>query len=577
MQKIFTLKIAGMAGQGIKSAGILYARFANRSGRFIYNYIEYPSIIRGGHNVMQINISDEEVTGPSSKTDFLIALNQESIDFHVGELTSGAGIVFDGDDNLDISKVPEGMNLCPVPLSALAKESGGGELLVNTVALGAATFHLGGSMDILKNLIHEEFADKGDEVVQADQKAAELGYNFAKENYPSVVTEILKQEDTMSSAIPRMVINGNEAAALGAIAGGVQFAAIYPMSPISNILHVLAKHQETYGYVYKQPEDEISAINMALGASFAGARSMTATSGGGFALMAESYGLAGIAELPVVIVEGQRGGPATGIPTWSSQGDLRFVLHAHQDDFPRIILTPGDPEETFYMTMQAFNLAEKYQTPVVVLIDKNICENDKSVLYLNIKDFEVDRGNFTMEKVENYERYALSDDGISHRSIPGVGNYFIANSDEHDAIGYSSEEIQNRNEQMEKRMKKLETCAQQDMPEPELFGPENADLTIISWGSNKGTITQAIKQFDNVNFLHLTWINPFPVEKVTEVLSKAKHVVNVECNFTAHLGGIIREKTGIEVKDNFLKYDGRPIYVEEMVQKINSVLKGGKS
>jgi len=478
---------------------------------------------------------------------------------------------------LDVSKLPEGPNLCPVPLSLLAKKAGGGELLINTVALGAVTFHLGGDLEILKNLIKDEYGDKGEEVVVANHKAAELGFEFALENYPKVVSETLKPVDTMSSAVPRMVINGNEAAALGAIAGGVQFAAIYPMSPISNILHVLAKHQETYGYVYKQPEDEISAINMIMGASFAGARVMTATSGGGFALMSEGYGMAGIAELPIVIVEGQRGGPATGIPTWSSQGDLRFVLHAHQEDFPRIVLTPGDPEETFYMTMEAFNLAEKYQTPVVVLIDKNICENDKSINYLDISKYEVDRGNFTMEKVEDYKRYELAEDGISQRSIPGVGNFFIATSDEHDAIGYSNEEIQNRNDQMHKRMTKLETCAKRDMPEPELFGPKEADVTLISWGSNKGSLQHAVKEFDNVNFLHLAWANPFPVEKVKEVLESAKHPILFECNYTAHMGGIIRERTGIDIKDKFLKFDGRPIYVEEVIEKINSVLKGGKS
>ncbi|MFC1755859.1 2-oxoacid:acceptor oxidoreductase subunit alpha [Patescibacteria group bacterium] len=575
MQKIFTVKIAGMAGQGIKSAGIMYARFANRSGLHIYNYIEYPSIIRGGHNVMQINISNEEVTGPSNKTDFLVALNQESIDVHADELTEGAGVVFDGEDNLDVSKLPKGVHLCPVPLSLLAKKAGGGELLVNTVALGALTAHLGGDLEILKNLVKDEYEDKGEEVVAADHKAAELGYEFASENYPNVKNDTLKPVETTSLTKPRMVINGNEAAALGAIAGGVQFAAIYPMSPISNILHVLAKHQETYGYVYKQPEDEISAINMVMGASFAGARSFTATSGGGFALMSEGYGMAGIAELPVVIVEGMRGGPATGIPTWSSQGDLRFVLHAHQDDFPRIILTPGDPEETFYMTAQAMNLAEKYQTPVVVLIDKNVCENDKSVDYLDLSKFELDRGKFTMEKVENFERYNLSPDGISQRSIPGVGNFFIANSDEHDPVGYSSEEIDNRNVQMHKRMTKLETCAKEDMPEPELFGPEDADITLISWGSNKGVLQHAVKEFDNVNFLHLTWVNPFPVEKVTKVLENAKHPILFECNYTSQMGGIIREKTGIEIKDKHLKFDGRPIYIEEVREKINSVLKKG--
>lgn len=574
-RQVYTFKIAGMAGQGIKSAGLLFAKFASRSGYHVFNFIEYPSIIRGGHNVMQINVSQQRVTGPSNKTNFLIALNQEGIDAHVDELVEDSVVIFDGDDKLDVSKVPEFAYLCPVPLSALAKSGGGGELLVNTVGLGAVTGMCGGDLAILKNYINEEYGDKSAEIVQANQNAAELGYNFAKEHYDDHAKDVLTPIDSMGSLVPRMIVNGNEAAALGAIAGGMQFAAIYPMSPISNILHVLAKHQETYGYVYKQPEDEISAINMALGAAFAGARAMTATSGGGFALMSEGYGLAGIAELPVVIIEGMRGGPATGIPTWSEQGDLRFVLHAHQSDWPRIVLTPGDSKEVFELTMQAFNLAEKYQTTVVVLIDKNVCENDQSFDFFNVNDFVLDRGKFTMDKVENFERYKLSDDGVSLRSAAGSGNYFIANSDEHDEVGYSSEEIDNRNAQMKKRMTKLETCVREDMEDPKLFGPEEADVTVISWGSNKGSILQALKHFDNVNFLHMTWINPFPVEAVSRVLSKSKYILSMECNYTAQFGGILKEKTGIDATENYLKYDGRPFYVQEVVEKINSVLKGG--
>ncbi len=573
-QKIYSVKIAGMAGQGIKSSGILFARFAARSGCYIFNYIEYPSIIRGGHNVMQINISKEKVEGPSNKTDLLVALNQDGIDFHLDSLTDGAGIIYDGDKKIDVSKVPAGINLYPVNLSAFAKESGGDELLINSVALGAITGMLGGNIEILKAFVREEYAGKSEEIINADLKAAELGYKYAKENYDSKVVDILNSVQGYPNGKPLMVVNGNEAAGMGAIAGGVQFIAIYPMSPISNILHFLTSYQQKYGFVYKQPEDEISAINMAIGASFAGARSMTSTSGGGFALMSEAYGLAGIAEVGVVIVEGQRGAPATGLPTWSEQGDLRFVLHAHQGDFPRIVLTPGDIEEVFDLTRKAFNLAEKYQTPVVVLIDKNLCEHDKTVEVFDNSNFVVNRGKLSLDLDPEFKRYNLSEDGISTRTVPGVGNFFIANSDEHDEKGYSSEEIDNRNEQMKKRMQKLITCEREDMDQPVLYGPENADITIVSWGSNKGSILQAINEFENVNYLHLTWANPFPAKRIFEVLSKTKHVINIEANYTGHMAGIIREKTGFEIKDNFLKYDGRPFFVEEIIEKINSVLKG---
>ncbi|MFZ5424949.1 MAG: 2-oxoacid:acceptor oxidoreductase subunit alpha [Patescibacteria group bacterium] len=574
MQSILTLKIGGAAGQGVKSSGQLFAKYAARSGKHIYNYVEYPSIIKGGHNVIQVNVSNEEVLGPSNKTDLLVALNQETINLHLNELTPKSCIIFDGDKKLKTENVNPNVKLCPIPLAKLAEEAGGKEILINMVALGAAAGLLSGNLILLQKFVREQFEHKGESIVLADLKAAELGYNYALSNYANIQKSTLSPETSIASLKENMIVNGNEAVALGAISAGLQFAAIYPMSPISNILHVLAEHQEEYGYVYKQPEDEISAINMALGASFAGARAMTATSGGGFCLMSEGYGLAGITETPIVIVEGMRGGPATGLPTWSAQDDLRFVIHAHQGEFPKIILTPGDAQEVFDTTMKAFNLAEKYQTPVVILIDKNLCENDQSVPMFDPTNYKTDRGKLVLEKIENFERYKLESDGISQRSVPGSGNFFIANSDEHDLQGLSNEEIKNRNEQMKKRMQKLVTCAEQDMQDPTLYGPEKADITLVSWGSNKGSILQAIKNYKNVNYLHITWANPFPVEKVKQVLNNAKHVVNIECNYSAQMGGWIKQQTSVEIKDNMLKYDGRPFYVEDIQNKIESLLKG---
>lgn len=568
-QKFISLKIGGQAGQGIKSAGLMFAKSATRSGYHIYTYMEYPSLIRGGHNAMQICISGEETTGPSTRTDLLIALNQETITKHLEELTEGSGIIFDEDKKFDFTKVDKNINLFLVPLSKLVKESGGEELLINVVALGVATALLGGELKTLKDLISEEFSGKKEGVIEMNHKAVEKGYNFAIENFKDKLQSKLV---TRPNVVPKMILNGAEAASLGAIAAGVQFAAIYPMTPITGLLHMLAAYQNKYGYIYKQPEDEIAAVNMAIGAAYAGARSMTATSGGGFCLMTEGYGLAGMTETPIVIIMGMRAGPATGLPTWSEQGDLRFILHAHQGDFPRIVLAAGDGKEAFDLTMQAFNLAEKYQTPVVVLVDKNICEDDQSFPYFDVSQYKIERGKFTTEKVNDYKRYALEEDGISLRSIPGTGNFFLANSDEHNTYGYDDEESLNRNEQHKKRMTKLVTCETQDMPAPMLYGPEKADATIVSWGSNKGSILQAMKEFPNVNFLHITWINPFPVDAVKKILSGAKHVVGIECNYTAQLAGLIREKTGIEIEDKFLKYDGRPFFVEEICEKLRGLM-----
>jgi len=568
---VASVKIGGPAGAGVKSTGLMFAKTAARSGYQIYDNVEFPSLIRGGHNVMQINFSTEAVTSPRKNSDLLVAFDQETIDLHSTELLPGSGLIFDSDEKLNTSELKKDISLYGIPLYKLAKEASEKELFTNTVALGAVIGLFGGNLETLKQLIAEEFEDKGNEVIEENKKAAQLGYDYVLKNFKESIKEYLKPIDNFTSPIPYMVLTGNESVALGAIAAGMQFASIYPMSPISNILHVLATNQEKYGYIYKQPEDEISAINMAIGASFAGVRSMTATSGGGFCLMTEGYGLAGMTETPLVIVEGMRGAPATGLPTWSEQGDLQFVLHAHQGEFPRIVLAPGDIKEAFDITMQAFNLADKYQTPVVVLLDKNICENDQSFLFFDISNYKIDRGKLLKEKVDDYIRYKDEPDGVSQRAIPGSGNFFLANSDEHTQVGYSTEEIKDRKEMMQKRMQKLTMCEASDMQKPQIFGPEKADFTIVSWGSNKGSIIEALKSFRNVNFVHITWMNPFPADSLKKILSESKYILDVENNYTGQLANLIREKTGVEMTDKLLRYDGRIIYPEEIVERISYI------
>lgn len=568
MQQPFTFKIGGQAGFGIMSAGLTFSKIAVRSGYYIYDYTEYPSVIRGGHNVMQTTVCTEPVSSPYLPTNFLVALNQETVDRHAAELIVGSGLIYDKEGDIKLDKVPNGVHLYAVPLNKIAKEVGGSLIMRNSVALGATMAFLGGNLKILDDILNEEFARKSPEVVKNNLATVQAGYNYVLENYPNNIQKILNPRKKHNQP---MVITGNDAVAMGAIAAGMQFAAIYPMTPITNILHVLAKFQEEYGYIYKQPEDEISAINMAIGASFAGARSLTATAGGGFCLMTEGYGLAAMTETPLVVVVGMRPGPATSLPTWTSQGDLQFVLHSHQDDIPRPVLAPGDAEEAFYLTMEAFNLADIYQTPFIVLIDKNLGESHQSIAEFNYSDYKINRGKLLLKKDDNFLRFKLSPDGISTRSIPGV-NYFIANSDEHDEKGNSNEEAQNRVDQMKKRMAKMVTCATNSMPEPKIYGPANADLTLVSWGSNKGAILEALKQFNNVNYLHLTWLNPFPVEAVTKILKNSKKIINIECNYAGQLGNWIAEQTGIRIANNLLKFDGRPFYPEEIIAKINELL-----
>ncbi|HSR88959.1 MAG TPA: 2-oxoacid:acceptor oxidoreductase subunit alpha [Candidatus Udaeobacter sp.] len=566
--KPFTFKIGGEAGYGIMSSGLTFSKIAARSGFHVFNYAEYPSIIRGGHNVMQITIADKPVAASYQTTDFLVALNQETIDLHLSELSAGSGLFYDS-ERCVLPKLPKGVSAFGLPIKKILKEIAGSLVFRDTLALGAVITLLGGDIKIFKNLLTEEFAKKHPELVEKNHLVAQAGYDYIYDNYFDEIKNILEPKKKIDKQI---VITGDEAIALGAIAGGLQFAAIYPMTPISNILHTLAPLQEKYNFIYKQPEDEISAINMAIGASFAGARAMTASAGGGFCLMSEGYGLAAITETPLVIIEGMRGGPATGLPTWTEQGDLRFVLSAHQGEFPRIVLAAGDANEAFHLTMEAFNLADKFQTPVIIVVDKQVCESSFGVAPFEYNKYKVDRGEFTLKKMANYKRYALTGDGVSLRSVPGSGNHIVANSDEHNELGYSSEGAKNRIDQMSKRLKKLEICAKEDMPKPQLFGPKNADLTIVSWGSNKGAILEAMSNFKNVNFLHLTWLSPFPTEAVKKTLSKARRILNIECNSTAQMAGLIKEKTGIEIKNNLLKFDGRPFFTEEIIAKIKKTL-----
>ncbi len=563
-----TIKVGGEAGAGVMSAGLLISKIATRSGYHIFDYTEYPSLIRGGHNVMQISVSTNQVCSQFKSTDILIALNQETIDLHAHELTKNSYLIYDSNQPINTDKVNQNVNIIAIPLIDMVKSIKGSYIMRNTIAVGALVALTSSNLHILKDLIKEELNNKNEEVLNINMLACELGYKYIIDNYKSKINTNLETRDNKNKQI---VITGNEAIALGAIAAGMKFAAIYPMTPTSNILHILAPLQEKYNFVYKQPEDEISAINMAIGASYAGARSMVATSGGGFCLMSEGYGLAGITETPVVIIEGMRGAPATGLPTWTEQGDLRFILHAHQGDFPRIILAAGDIEECFHLAMQAFNLADKYQTPVVVIVDKYVCESHMSVKEFEYEQYKYDRGNYTTKILKDYKRYNLNDNGISQRSIPGSGNIVMANSDEHNEKGYSTEDIETRNLQMHKRMKKLETCEIEDMQSPILYGPQEADTTIVSWGSNKGPIIEALKDLKNTNYLHLTWINPFPTEQVTQILKKAKRIINIECNYSMQMLGLLKEKTLINIEHSINKYDGRPFYPEEIIERINQL------
>ncbi len=568
----FTFKIAGEAGYGIASSGLAIAKIAIRSGYFVFDFNEYPSLIRGGHNVYGARISDQEIHFQNSSVDFLVALNQQALDFHKKELSRNSAVILNSDKVVNTG-LKQGINVFSVPLIKLAKESGGTEVMMNNIALGLTAFLLKVDFPILEQAIREAFSWASREIIDLNVKVALAGFNFAKENFKNrkLAFSLVKRKSNKN-----LLLSGNDALCLGAIRAGCKFFAAYPMTPINSMISYFALKAKKLGLVYLQPEDEISAINSAIGASVSGLRSMVATSGGGFSLMVEALGLAGMTETPLVVIEGQRSGPSSGLPTWTGQGDLRFVLGAGQDDFPRVVLAPGDAKECFWLIIEAFNLAEKYQLPVIVLADKYLCES-RQTMSLDESKAKIDRGLLLSLKdcPKDYRRYELTKTGISPRGVVGQTKQpFFISSYEHDQSGFANEDSLNRKAMMEKRMRKLETF-KKEMPRPLIYGLKKAKLGLISWGSNKGAILEAQKilkgQGIKTKFLHLNFLNPFPTKSVIEFCKKSQ-VLLVEQNISAQLGGLIREKTSIKIENLLLKYDGRPVIPEEIVKRVKQLV-----
>ncbi len=576
----FNWKIAGTAGDGILNAGLMLAKCAAKGGLWSFASAEYPSLIRGGHNHLDVRIADRQLLSHTSHLNLLVALNQESVDKHAKKLTPGGGIIFDGDalklDHKIIGRAD--VNLYPVPLLKIAQENGG-KIMRNVVAMGATLALADFDLEVFNSVLRDNFGKKkGAEVAEANIKALKAGYDYARQNFGNNFRYRLKSVGNGG----RLFMSGNEAISAGSIKAGCKFFAAYPMTPASSILHTMASFEKDYNVVVKHTEDEIAAMNMAIGANFAGVRSMTATSGGGFALMTEAFGLAAQAETPLVVVNAMRPGPATGMATHSGQGDLRFILHAAPDDFPRIVLAPGTVEECYYLTFYSFNLAEKYQLPVVILTDKYLGESF-SITEIFETNLKIDRGmlatNEQLEALGNnggYHRYKVTDSGVSLRSRPGQpGGEHVASSYEHDEEGFEREEEDNKNKMAAKRFKKLE-IATKEIPQPGLTGPDDADLTIVGWGSTKGPILEAMRLLNKegikTNYLQIVFVSPFPEKTVESILKKAKNTVIVENNQTAQMASVIRENTGIKIENRILKYDGRPFSPEELYTRFKEIL-----
>ena len=574
----FNWKIAGEAGYGIKVTGLMFARTMARGGLHIFDHSEYPSLIRGGHNTYHVTVGKSPIHCFHENVDLLICLNQNAVNNHPAEITGqGAAILDSGDKSLNLAPLKKKkVKIFPIPLKEIAQKAGGKEVMQNTVALGATVALIEYDFKILEGVIRDMFAKKGAKVVNLNIRIAKKGYDYANKNFPDFPHAV----DKVAKSPKRLVITGNEAEALGAVRAGCKFLSAYPMTPSTAILHFLAAQEHTHNVVYKQTEDELAAIGMALGASFSGARSMACTSGGGFALMNEMFGMAGLHELPLVIAEVMRTGPATGLPTWTEQGDLRFVRHSAPGEFPRVILTPGDPKECFFEMIRAFNLADKYQIPVVVLTDKHVGESHKTEDLFDTSKVKIDRGKILTQaqltKVKNYKRYLVTKDGVSLRSLPGQKNgIYQANSDDHDERSYSTEDAKIRNAQVEKRARKL-IGAERDVPKPKVIGAKKPAVTIISWGSTKGPVLEAMKTLKKekagVAFMHVPCPYPFPTKEVKEAFKVSKKVLVAENNSEGQLAGMIQENTLQEVKHTLLKYSGRQLTPLEVVNKVKKLV-----
>ncbi len=574
----FICKIAGQAGAGVMVAGRMIINCFTRGGYCVVGYPEYPSLIRGGHNTVQVRVSDKPINSPLHYQDVLVALNKDGIFYHMSDMSEGGIIIYD--HLIDVSKmeIRDDVKMHPLPLSELTKEVGGTEQMKNTAAVGAALALIDYPFEKLEGILKDLFGKKGDEIVNMNIKTARAGYDHIKEHKIESRHKVHPISDDRCIAI-----TGNESIALGAVKGGMKFYSAYPMTPASSILHYLVKVERDFELVVKQTEDEIAALNYTIGASFAGARSMVGTSGGGFALMAEAFGLAAISETPVVVAVAQRVGPSTGMPTWTEQGDLNFVLNASQGDFPKVVLAPGDINEAFALSAKAHNLAEKYQLPVVVLTDKHLSE---SVFCTDgFPEVKIERGKLQdsvpeLDKMKRFERYKLADDGVSPRTVPGTPNgMHVATSYEHDETGFSSESFIMRVKQADKRMKKLDTLLP-EMDPPAVYGEPNAEITLVGWGSMKLSVLDALPLLKekglSVNFIHFNHIFPLDHGKVKSLLGSAKKLVNIENNSSAQFAGLLRKEAGIEFDTHLLKYDGRPIYPEQIVEEMVEISKGKK-
>jgi 2-oxoglutarate ferredoxin oxidoreductase subunit alpha len=587
MQEV-TIGIAGAAGDGLDKSGDTLAKSCGRLGLHVYAYNSYQSIIRGGHIWLRVRIGESKVYSHGDKLDALIALNQDSLERHASEVGEGGVIVFNSDKlKLDPSLVRKGVQTLPLPMAQMTadvvKQHGPLQAIMqNTVAVGAVLKLANLGIEEAHGLMEETFGHKGQKIVDLNTSLLKVGFDYAAQNAKEFTKE------WKFSKKRRPFLTGNEALAIGAAAAGCKFYSAYPMTPASTILHWMANHTKETGICVKQGEDELAVMNMTIGAGIAGARSMCATAGGGFALMTEALGMAGIMEVPMVCVEVQRGGPSTGLPTKTEQADLFQVFGASQGEFPRLIVAPKDIADCYQTAIDSFNLADKYQLPVVIMSDLLLSEHPETVdSEVFTGDVKIDRGELLTEWKESqgkYKRFRFTESGISPRALPGTANAtYVSPSDDHDEESilisdmYTASPI--RRMSMQKRMRKMDNLLK-ELPAPKLEGPADADVTLVCWGSTYGVVREAAElltaQGVKTNYIVGKYIYPFHAKEFTDILSKCKKKISVEVNFTSMFAQFLRSYTGMSMDAHVNKYDGEPFEPLHVVAQVKDILANKK-
>jgi len=574
----FAVGIGGAAGQGVATPGNILAKLFARRGLHINAYNAYQSIIRGGHTFLTIRTSEEPVRCMGDDLAMLIPLNQDTMDRHLGLMRAGASVLYD-QDRVKPGATAEGVQLCPLPLAELAKNI----LYYNTAAVAAVLRLVSVELKPFEEMLAQQFKRKGEAVVAENVAAARAGYEYAGAHFKPYAFSLPDTGKRLA------VATGNESLAMGGVAAGVKFYCAYPMSPSTGVLMWMARHGRQLGIMVRQVEDELGVINMAIGAAHTGCRAMCATSGGGFALMTEALGAAAMMEIPVVCINVQRAGPATGVPTKTEQGDLWQVLGAGQGDYPRIIAAPTSIRDCFHLIPQIFNLADKFQCPAIVLADLLESEGFSTFEPAEL-DFNPPRdrgeviglGGEVPEVNGGYKRYRMTESGISPRAVPGTPEHaHVVATDEHDEDGVLiSDEFTDPHKRqaiMERRGRKMDGVLPLLEP-PRFTGPADAEVTLVGWGSTEGVIDEAVEQLAAqgvvANHLQIRWLVPLQSEAIARALSGARNLVVVENNYSGQFARYLRSETGIAADAHIRKYDGEPFMPHHVVNGVEKILAG---